>query len=326
MNAVQQSSFAAAVFACSILGLTFLLGRWSAPPAAPVALARPPRPRPERTEDAPSPPPPAAVCEHGQASAAETGSTDPERELATRLLIDPAPRSAALEDFRRQRDPAELERLVAELGQVHDLEVEDLALELARDETCPPRRLAALGLLDALDTPRALEVALEILRNPNAIEIRRAAIYVLPEAAGSSFARAREVVAVLKAAYADPSDAELRRRAAIALADWRVDPEDLDPLLRGLRSDPSVDVRAGCAFALELAGGRDQRTIETLAAALQDRREDPLVRENAWRALARLGPLPEAIAQAWESYADELAARTEVPAPLLQEACGDGNG
>jgi hypothetical protein len=140
--------------------------------------------------------------------------------------------------------------------------------------------------------------------------VRRAAVFAIPEPQGTSAADAQRVVATLGRAAQFDVDPELRRRAVIQLGAWHHTTADLAPVLRLLAADPSVDVRAGAAFALEVAVRREPSVLSALARAMNDRGEDSLVRHNAWRALGRLGPLPDSIARDYATFASE-AARTE---------------
>ncbi|MGE0712213.1 MAG: HEAT repeat domain-containing protein [Planctomycetota bacterium] len=232
-------------------------------------------------------------------------------ELAERLLSDPAALSAALQRFPTLRDPAELETLATVLGRVRDPEVEDLALRLAKDPDLPARRAAAFDVLDAFDTPKARRVALEALGSERDAAVRRAALRAVPEPQGASQRQAGEVAAtLLQLLEADP-DPELRRRAAVMLGTWYRDPADLRPLLTHLGGDADINVRAGCAFALELTRRRDPEVLEALVRAMSDAREDPLVRDNAWKALAALSPLPDVAHAAYEAYRAERDAAGE---------------
>lgn len=85
---------------------------------------------------------------------------------------------------------------------------------------------------------------------------------------------------------------------------WRRSAADLAPVTHGLGSDPVGAVRAGCAFALELAGDRSAASQAALVAALDD--VDPFVGETAWRALGSLGPLQAGTGRAWAGAAERF--------------------
>ena len=232
-------------------------------------------------------------------------------ELELRLLTDPVALDAALERFPQLVDQAELEILAAVLGRVRDPEVEDLALRLAQDRTNPLRSAAALDILDSLDTPKAREVALNVLQQAVDVNVRRAALRAVPEPQGASQDEARGVVQSLIDILANDPDSELRRRAAVMLGTWHRSQADLQPVINHLISDPSVDVRAGAAFGLELSRSRDPAVIDALTRTLVNTGEDPLVRENAWKALGAISPLPPAAHQAYRTYAEEREALGE---------------
>jgi hypothetical protein len=232
-------------------------------------------------------------------------------ELERRLLSDPAALAAALQRFPTLRDAAELEVLAAVLGRVRDPEVEELAMRMARDTSNLPRRAAAFDLLDALDTPQARQLSLDTLASERDPEVRRAALRAIPDPEGASQRDAGGVVASLGQILQTDPDPELRRRAAVMLGSWHRDLSELTPLLSHLAGDTDVNVRAGCAFGLELSGRRDAAVLDALVRSVSAKGEDPLVRHNSHKALAALSPLPDAAHQAYEAYQAELDAASE---------------
>ena len=134
---------------------------------------------------------------------------------------------------------------------------------------------------------------------------RSRAVYKLAEVDERVAGPADEVLS----SHAD--DPESRRRAAIQIGLWHREPADLSIVLSALRSDRDVNVRAGCAYALELAMRRDAAVVNALASVLGDEREDMLVRDNAWHAISALGPLPENLRELWQSWKDQRDARSE---------------
>jgi HEAT repeat protein len=116
----------------------------------------------------------------------------------------------------------------------------------------------------------------------------------------------------------DHADAEVRRRAAIAAADWAADEEALAPVIRAL-ADASPDVRAGAAHGLARSRVTSPAALRALVARVEDEREDRAVREQAWRALARypLDDRAHAVHAAFAALleADEEARPEEGPAP-----------
>ena len=235
---------------------------------------------------------------------------DAAEALERAILLDPAARAGALGRLRAASDPAELELLAAVLGRVKDLAVEEVALELIRAAS-PAQQAAGYDMLDALDLPSARLASLEGLARAREPAVRRAALSALPAPVGASLDDAREVVGALAGLVRADPDPELRRRAAVELGRWHRGPEDLGPVLAALERDPDPNVRAGAAFGLELAARRDPAVVEALVRAVRRPDEDPLVRENAWKALGALGPLAPEVQAEWRRFEAELGARGE---------------
>lgn len=241
----------------------------------------------------------------------ERGAADGATQLAMLeegLRSDPAALRGALDHFRAARKREDVELLASVLGRVPDPAVLSAAIDVAGRDAEPWRRAAALDLLDGLDTPAALPVAIKALTTEQDVEARRAAVHALPMPTGVAAREAKQVTTALVRAASSDADPEVRRRAAVALGDWARTAEDLAPVVAGLTSDPSIDVRAGCAFALELARPTDPAARAALVAAVSRRDEDPLVRENAWRALGAAGPLADKEHTVWAAYRQEMGA------------------
>lgn len=230
--------------------------------------------------------------------------------LERAVASDPQAMAEALARLRRTTDPAELELLAAVLARIQDQEVEETALELTRAGD-PAAQAAGFDMLDALDLPSGRTAALDGLARARDPQVRRAALRALPPPVGASLDEAAGVVASLSGLVTADADPELRRRAAVELGRWHRVPDDLSPLLLALERDPDPNVRAGAAFGLELAARRDPSLVAALVAAVRRPDEDPLVRENAWKALGALGPLPAEVQADYRRYEDELAAREE---------------
>lgn len=231
--------------------------------------------------------------------------------LLAELLSDPEALRAALDRLRSTDDPRAAADLAAILGQVRDPAVEALARELAVAGRTPALRAAAFDILDRFDTPDVLPLVLATLSREGDAAVRRAALMAVPEPAGTSLAEAERLVIPLGEVLAHDHDPEMRRQAAIVLGGWHRSVDDLAGVLRSLASDPDPGVRAGCAFAVEVSGNRDPSVIRALVAALGAPGEDDLVRENAWHALGRMGPLPAAAEEAYRAYAAERVTRDE---------------
>jgi len=222
-------------------------------------------------------------------------------------LADEAPdaeeTAALMASLRAATDPGEAFDMAARLGDSGDPAVEAFALEMAETGATPAVRAAAFDLLDRLDTPAAVEPILDTLARERDPVLRQAALMALPEPAGVDRAEAGRVLGALTHVLARDGDAESRRLAAIGLGTWHGTADDLLPVVTALKSDPASSVRAGAAFAIELAGTRDQGLVGALVKAIGDPTEDDLVRENAWHALGASGPLPPEAAEAYRAYA-----------------------
>lgn len=224
-------------------------------------------------------------------------------QVLQRLLRDPRALASALESLRGLQDRAELSMMAAVLGQIRDPEVEQAALTLARDGASEEQRVAAFDILDAIDAPSARPLALEALSRESDRGIREAALRAIGEPNGATVAEAGAVVEATYRLMSTERDSEIRRRAIVTLGRWHRSPDDLGLVAQSLTKDPDPQVRAGAAYAFELAGRRDPAIIQNLQAALDRQSEDPLVRENAWYALGALSPLPADAKLAYDRYA-----------------------
>jgi hypothetical protein len=229
-------------------------------------------------------------------------------DLHLQLAADPTALAQALERFRRSSVEAELGFLAAILGQIADPEVEAFAVGVASGDASTARRAAALEILDAFDTPLATPVALAVLAAETDLTVRRAALHAIPDPTGLSLTEAAAVARGVSAVVASDPDPEARRRAVILAGRYG---SDMGPVLTALARDPEPSVRAGAAFALEVAGRRSPAVFDALIATLASQGEDPLVQENAWRALGALSPLPEGAHRAYGVYAEARVARME---------------
>jgi hypothetical protein len=224
----------------------------------------------------------------------------PAGPLGEALLRDPGLLDEALARLQTERDPQKLAALAALLGQVHHPAVDALAVQLAQGAD-PQLRAAALDILDAFETPAAVAPAVAILAHERSPDLVARAIHALPEPCGFGAAEAAPVAAELRRQATGAEDAEVRRRAALAYAHWGgADAEEV--LILSLRGDPSPDVRAAAAFGLEARRARSAEAIGALVAAMQRQGEARIVRDNAYQALSRVGPLPPAAAAAYRAY------------------------
>ncbi len=222
-----------------------------------------------------------------------------QQKLLEELARNPEALRFALDELAQTAGSEKAAELAVVLGLLPDPEVEARALALARTGN-RDQRLLGLELLDRLniENPETRAGVVEILRNEQDNEVLGAAVYALHPGV-SSPADAREVRAVLSP-LTGASDAELRRRSVIALAEWAHEAGDLDTVLTGLR-DPSPDVRAGAAFALSQTVVWTPASRAALAARVGDPDEDWTVREQAWYSLAPL-PQDQASYEAYQAF------------------------
>jgi hypothetical protein len=224
--------------------------------------------------------------------------------VESKLLAEIAKNHAALEwtiaKFKTAAGTDLAALLAIALGQVRDPAVESAALELARAGGDEKRRLAGLELLDRLDieNPQTRGAVVDMLRAENGATVTAAALYALHRGTPDP-AETRDVVATL-GPLAAHANAEVRRRAVIALAEWAPDASTVDSVVRAL-SDPSVDVRAGAAFALSRSRVSSPAAMDALVGRVADDKEDWAVREQAWRTLGRLALDARAHA-AWSKF------------------------
>lgn len=226
--------------------------------------------------------------------------------LHQKLLTNNDQLAAAVKRFGQLTDGDEAEMLAAVLGQIRDPEIEQMAVEVANSSADPRVRAAAFDILDAHDSPLARKTALETLVNETDVNVRRAALRAIPEPLGASKEDAEAVVQRMNAVLRQDQDQESRRRAVIQLGTWHRSTTELQPVMSALLEDPNPAVRAGAAFSLEMSGRRDPSVLTALGQALQKKNEDPLVRENAYKALKMLGPLPGTVRQAFSDYEREI--------------------
>lgn len=220
-------------------------------------------------------------------------------KLLRELRENPAALAWALDKFRATAGTDLGSLLAITLGLVKDPAVEGVALELARSGT-RQQRIAGLELLDRLDieNPVTRQAVLEILRTEKDKELLAAALYTIPAGVPDPN-EARAVVEALQplTAHEDP---EVRRRAVLAVAEWARDAAGLQAVLKAL-ADPSVDVRAGAAFALGQAPAATREVLGALSERVADEKEDWAVREQAWRAMARF-PMDERSYAAYTAF------------------------
>lgn len=298
--------------AALLVGLAagYALGRNSSEPApprptraerrvrhSPAAAERPGPAAPAAKEESGDEPPPVPEPSLSLAELLAQAGKEPWSEGLVDALTDEllaafaAGEGALLEavrTFRTTDNPQLAEVLAVALGLTKHPEVERAALEMVNE---PPKRLAALDLLDRLDagTPAVTKALVRILGGEHDPEVLGAAVHALHRDALPP-AEAGAVVGSLRTLSSNP-DAEVRRRSAIALGEWARDEGELGGVVASLR-DPSPLVRSGAAFALSQARVTTAAAAWGLAERVADRGEDRSVREQAWQAL-RAYPLAD---------------------------------
>jgi len=204
-------------------------------------------------------------------------------ELLGELASNPQALHWAIGQYRAALGTPQGAQLGALLGTLNDPAVAELAASLSAGGS-KLEKLAGLELQARLraSTPQMRAHALQALQHGADPEVAGAAIYALrqqplpPEEAQAVLAAMQRSLS-----HADP---EVRRRAAIGLADWSHDPQTLHLVVKAL-ADPSVDVRAGAAYALGRARVIAPQAEAMLVAQLGNPQEDLAVREMAWRTL-----------------------------------------
>lgn len=244
---------------------------------------------------------------------AQSGAREAARGLYFKLSTDPTALAGALQRLPNLTDRGEIGMMAAVLAQIRDPEVENLAIAMTKSPSALVRE-GAFDILDGLDAPGARGVALKALSTETEPEIRRAAVRAIPDSSGASVKDATETVRQLAEVLSRDQDPETRRLAAISLASWHRDLSEFAPVLNALRRDSSPRVRAGCAFACEIAGRKESQIAEVLVQVLQLKEEDSVVRDNAYRALRVMGPLSAAASEIFKNYEKEMDER------------GDGEG
>jgi HEAT repeat protein len=223
----------------------------------------------------------------------------PGEALQDALERDPGLMAEAVARFRTERDPEQLAILATLLGRVHTPEVESLAIDLAQGAD-PIMKAAALDILDAFQTPLAIPAVLPILQSDRDPAMLGRAIYALPEPRGISASEAAPIEQELIRLTGN-EDVDVRVRALITYGHWGGTEAD-GVLINALQNDPTPDGRAAAAFAMERRASRDPAAIQALGRTLANHDEAALVRENAYQALGRLGPLPPEVKGAYDAY------------------------
>lgn len=230
-------------------------------------------------------------------------------ELIQELAHNPQAMAWALTRMRGVVGTPEGAELGALLASFSDPQVAQLALELQQSGQ-RSAQVAGLEMAARLqrNDPQLRAQALTLLRQQGSDpDVAAAALYALRrEPAGS--AEQGQVLGALQATVQHPTP-EVRRRAVIALADWAPDAASLGPVVQALQ-DPSLDVRAGAAFALGRTRFVTAQAEPQLVARMSDEREDWAVRDLAWRALSQY-PLSDTGFGAHQRFADLRAAFNE---------------
>lgn len=230
-------------------------------------------------------------------------------QLLGELAHNPQALQWAMTRLRGVVGSAEGAQLGALLATLNDPEVAQLALELQQSGS-RTGQLTGLEMAARLqrNDPALRTQALQLLRAAgHDAELAAAALQVLRrEPTGSA-----EQQAVMDGLLASlqHADAEVRRRAVIATADWAASANALAPVVAAL-ADPSIDVRAGAAFALGRTRFVSPQAEGQLVARMDDVAEDWTVRDLAWRALSQY-PLSDAAFAAHQRFASLRAGYLE---------------
>lgn len=240
-----------------------------------------------------------------------------DRELLTAEIVRRLSASGqlekALESFRDEKDAAALDAWVAVLGKIQTETVQASVGRVATGSGSKASRIAALRVLEAHSTPQVLPPIQQVLETEHDGEILTRAVHALPVPWG---AVPREVAGISTslARLLSGSDEDLRRNAALALGDWGRDPASQSLIVRTMREDRSPKVRAAAAFGLVFAP-KAPELLDALAERVRDTQEDWVVRENAWRAIRTVVPLPEHLAPTYWEFVKERRSRRSGPSP-----------
>lgn len=170
------------------------------------------------------------------------------------------------------------------LGLMNHAEVVELSQSLvasgSRDE-----QLAGLDLMARLSVsePAMRRQALATLNSHHA-EVSAAAVFALKRQPTAPEENAQILAGLTSAAQ--NSDAEVRRRAVIAVVDWAGDAKSLNPVIAAM-SDGSALVRGGAAFALGRARLLPLAAETALISHMNNPKENWDVRETAWFSLGK---------------------------------------
>lgn len=239
---------------------------------------------------------------------AQSGAREAAVGLYYKLTTDQTALAGAIQRMPNLTDRGEIGMMAAVLGRIRDPEVESLAIEMTKSPSALVRE-GAFDILDGLDSPGARAVALRALANETEPGIRRAAVRAIPDSSGASIEEAGETVRQLGEVLSRDQDPETRRLAAISLASWHRDLSEFMPVLKAMRRDTSATVRAGCAFACEIAGRKESQIVAALVQVLELKEEDSVVRDNAYRALKVMGPMSPASSAVFKNYEREMDER-----------------
>jgi len=212
--------------------------------------------------------------------------TDETRDQLTQMIAeDPLANEQVLQAYLHNPHSPLGENLKLILGEFRDENIESAAFAMTAPGNDPQDRLAGLELLQQMgvESGETLDVALTIINQESDVQLVGAALDTLQRQVVSP-AKNREIRESILPLLAD-SDAETRRKSVIAYSDWVSTSDNANPIVAAL-DDPSVDVRAGAAFALGKVPTKSTNMRNALVQRVGDSNEDWAVREQAWFALA----------------------------------------
>lgn len=218
-------------------------------------------------------------------SRAQDAKSAPVRQFAAMGLGQIGPSEGTVEALTRavrDSDETAAKLAAASLGRSGNAAVPSLR-SLAQSGNAGVAVLAVRSLGQATEGSGRLAPELAAARHSSDPFIAVAAAESALRADGNSADALDDLIGRLRG---DP-DSEVRSEAASACARLMEKAEGAAaPLREALAGDPEAKVRASAATALALIGGRDGRTVSSLARALGDR--DPMVQKSTIIALSSL--------------------------------------
>lgn len=213
------------------------------------------------------------------------GVSDKTRDELTRLVgEDPLANERVLEAYLADPHSGKGEVLGMILSEFKDANIEAAALAMTKPGNDARDRLAGIEMLQrmGIENSETLQAALQIVNEETDTQLVNVALDTLQHQAVSTTQNQaiRETI-LPRLGDADP---EVRRRSVIAYSDWVTNADAAAPIIQAL-NDPSVDVRAGAAFAISKVSAKSIEMRDALVQKVRDDEESWDVREQAWHAL-----------------------------------------